>query len=222
MRRGGETITPSWNWQSNSTIKRDVNLQSPKCQFDFKTTEILANQLQIQTKTQPEKISHPKLIVSNIVATRGVNNNISPEIKKEKICKARKTSYASYCKSTEKETHDEIPHYKETTNQASLYLQRRYVYIQCKYNPLINIFSCMCWSMDCYDANPGGQGFIGLSFIGLQDVLKTPSRRLGGKQNVYWWYLYLTNLNVYLTNICFTNLYLTNLRRVQNALLRTQ
>ena len=143
MRRGeggGETITPSWNWRSNSTIKRDVNLQSPKCQFDFKTTKILANQFQIQTKTQPEKISHPKLIVCNVVATRGVNNNISPEIKKEKICKARKTSYASYCKSTEKETHDEIPHYKETTNQASLCLQHRYVYIQCKYNPLINIF----------------------------------------------------------------------------------
>ena len=53
-------------------------------------------------------------------------------------------------------------------------------------------------------------------------ILKTSSRRLGGKQNVYWWYLYLTNLNVYLTNLCFTNLYLTNLRRIQNASLRTQ
>ena len=47
-------------------------------------------------------------------------------------------------------------------------------------------------------------------------------RRLWGKQNFYWWYLYLTNLNVYLTNLCFTNLYLTNLRRIQNASLRTQ
>ena len=36
-------------------------------------------------------------------------------------------------------------------------------------------------------------------------ILKTSSRRLGGKQNFYWWYLYLTNLNVYLTNLCFTN-----------------
>ena len=53
-------------------------------------------------------------------------------------------------------------------------------------------------------------------------VLKTSSRRLGGKQNVYWWYLYLTNLNVYLTNLCFANLYLTNLRWIQNALLRTK
>ena len=42
-------------------------------------------------------------------------------------------------------------------------------------------------------------------------TLKTSSRRLGGKQNFYWWYLYLTNLNVYLTNLCFTNLYLKNL-----------
>ena len=53
-------------------------------------------------------------------------------------------------------------------------------------------------------------------------VFKTSWRRLGDKQNVYWGYLYLTNLNVYLTNLCFTNLYLTNLRRIQNASLRTQ
>ena len=36
-------------------------------------------------------------------------------------------------------------------------------------------------------------------------VLKTSSWRLGGKQNFYWWYLDLTNLNVYLTNLCFTS-----------------
>ena len=53
-------------------------------------------------------------------------------------------------------------------------------------------------------------------------ILKMSSRRFGGKENVYWWYLYLTNLNVYLTNLCFTNLYLTNLRRIQNESLRTQ
>ena len=52
----------------------------------------------------------------------------------------------------------------------------------------------------------------------LRSVLKTSSRRLGDKQNVYWGYLYLTNLNVY----HFTNLYLTNLRWIQNALFRTQ
>ena len=46
-------------------------------------------------------------------------------------------------------------------------------------------------------------------------ILKTSSRRLPGKQIVYWWYLYLTNLNVYLTNLCFTNLYLTNLERMR-------
>ena len=53
-------------------------------------------------------------------------------------------------------------------------------------------------------------------------ILKTSSRHLGGKQNFYWWYLYLTNLNVHLTNPCFTNLYLSNLSRIQNASLRTQ
>ena len=52
-------------------------------------------------------------------------------------------------------------------------------------------------------------------------ILKTSSRRLAGK-NVYWWYLHLTNLNVNLTNLCFTNLYLTNVRWIHNALLRTQ
>ena len=36
-------------------------------------------------------------------------------------------------------------------------------------------------------------------------ILKTSSRGLGGKQNYYWWYLYLTNVNVHLTNLCFTN-----------------
>ena len=36
-------------------------------------------------------------------------------------------------------------------------------------------------------------------------ILETCSRRLGGKQNFYWWYLYLTNLNVYQINLCFTN-----------------
>ena len=36
-------------------------------------------------------------------------------------------------------------------------------------------------------------------------ILKTSSRRLPGKQNFYWWYLYLTNLTVYLANLCFTN-----------------
>ena len=56
----------------------------------------------------------------------------------------------------------------------------------------------------------------------LEDVLKTSWRRLEPKQNFYWWYLYLTNQNVYLTNLCFKNLYLTNLWRIQNASLRTR
>ena len=47
-------------------------------------------------------------------------------------------------------------------------------------------------------------------------VLKAASRRLGDKQNVYRGYLYLTNLNTYLANLLVTNLYLTNLRQIQN------
>ena len=53
-------------------------------------------------------------------------------------------------------------------------------------------------------------------------VLKTSSRRIGDKQNFYWGYLHLANLNMYLANLYFTNLYLVNLRRIQNTLIRTQ
>ena len=44
--------------------------------------------------------------------------------------------------------------------------------------------------------------------------LKISSRSLGGKQNVSGGYLYLTNLNLYLTNQNLTNLYLTNLWQI--------
>ena len=52
-------------------------------------------------------------------------------------------------------------------------------------------------------------------------VLKTSWRHYGHKQNTYWGYLYLTNLNAYLTNLYLTNLHLIILRRIQNALSRT-
>ena len=56
----------------------------------------------------------------------------------------------------------------------------------------------------------------GISWRRLQDVSEA------NKSN-----LYLTNLNVYLTNLClnlwiFNKLYLRNLRRIQNVSLRTQ
>ena len=53
-------------------------------------------------------------------------------------------------------------------------------------------------------------------------VLKMNSRRLREKENVYWGYQYLKNLNVYLTNLYFKNLYQTYLRWIQNALIRTK
>ena len=82
------------------------------------------------------------------------------------------------------------------------------------------------------------------TFVGLEDVLKTSSWHV---LKTSWRYLedmswrplndfmetnkilgisvylsrYLTNLNVYLTNLYFTNLYLIILRRIQNALIRT-
>ena len=57
--------------------------------------------------------------------------------------------------------------------------------------------------------------------ITWRHVLKTSWRHYGNKQNIYWGYLYLANLNVYLTNLYFTNLYLAILGRIQNALVRT-
>ena len=54
----------------------------------------------------------------------------------------------------------------------------------------------------------------------LEDILRTSWRHYGDKQNIYWGYLYLTNVNVHLTNIYFTNLCLINLRQIQNALIR--
>ena len=54
----------------------------------------------------------------------------------------------------------------------------------------------------------------------LEDILRTSWRHYGDKQNIYWGYLYLTNVNVHLTNIYFTNLCLINLRQSQNALIR--
>ena len=56
--------TLSRNRQSKSTIKRNIKLQSPKCQLNFKTSsKILTNQSRIQTKMQPETTSHLKHIV---------------------------------------------------------------------------------------------------------------------------------------------------------------
>ena len=71
--------TLSRNRQSNSTIKRNIKLQSPKCLVNFKTlTKILTNQSQIHTKKQPETTPHPK----HIVQTRG-NDSISKSIKRK-------------------------------------------------------------------------------------------------------------------------------------------
>ena len=47
----------------------------------------------------------------------------------------------------------------------------------------------------------------------LEHILKTCL-----EDDTYCGYPYLTNLNGYLTNLCLTNLHLTILRRIQNAL----
>ena len=60
-----------------------------------------------------------------------------------------------------------------------------------------------------------------LEDMSWRHVLKTSCRHYRDKRNTYWRYLYLTNLNVYLTNLYLTHLHLTTLRRIQNALSST-
>ena len=54
--------------------------------------------------------------------------------------------------------------------------------------------------------------FEEMSWRCLEDISWRLLGDIREKQNAYWWYLYLTNLNVYLTNVYFKNLYLTILR----------
>ena len=62
------------------------------------------------------------------------------------------------------------------------------------------------WKMkNCYAEDVFQTSWRHALKMSSRHILKTPLRRLRGKQNFYWWYLYLTNLNVYLTNLCFTN-----------------
>ena len=55
----------------------------------------------------------------------------------------------------------------------------------------------------------------------LEDVFKTSWRQTKCLLEISR-YLHLTNLNVNLTTLYFINLYLTNLRRIQNASVRTE
>ena len=75
---------------------------------------------------------------------------------------------------------------------------------------------------NCYAENVFKTPWRHVLKTSLRHVLKTFSRHLRDEQNIYWKCLYLTNLNVYQTSLYFTNLYLKNLRRIQNALIRTQ
>ena len=109
--------TSSRNRHSNSTIKRNIRLQSPKCQLNFKTsTKILANQSQIQTKTQRQTTSHPK----HIAQTRN-NDNISKNIKRKDAeqGKLHKSPTANRPKKKP---------YKETANQHSAYNTDEFTY----------------------------------------------------------------------------------------------
>ena len=85
--------TLSRNREYNFSIKRNIKLQSPKCQLNFKaSTKFLTNQSQIQTKTQPETTSNSK----HIAQTRD-NDNISKSIKRKdpKQGKLHKTPIAN-------------------------------------------------------------------------------------------------------------------------------
>ena len=119
----------SRNQKSNSTIKRNIKLQSPKCQLNFKTlTKILTNQPQIQTKTQSETKSQAK----HKVQTRD-NDNISRSMKRKDVKKGKlqnpptantpKKKLANKCHLTKK-------------SKPTLCLEHRYINMQRKYTEM--------------------------------------------------------------------------------------
>ena len=66
-----------------------------------------------------------------------------------------------------------------------------------------------CVYLPCFLIWPPSKHLLVLK-TSWRHVLKTSWRRVRGKQNVYWEYLYLTNLNLDLINLHLTYLYLTN------------
>ena len=98
-------------------------------------------------------------------------------------------------------------------------------------NTALNYFSIYYFSTDDNTAFPSSEIQVSQqTFAGLEDVLKTCLEDvlktylkdvLKTCLDTYWGCLYLTNLNVYLTNLYLTNnLHLTILRQIQNALSR--
>ena len=125
--------TSSRHRQSNSIVKRNVKLWSPKCQLNFITsTKILANQTQIQTKTQPETISHPK----HIVQTRD-NDNISKSIKRKKT--QSKKNFIKPQLQIHRKRNSKLNAPLQINNKATLCLQLRYIYKQRRYTKMFAI-----------------------------------------------------------------------------------
>ena len=129
--------TSSRNRQSNSTIKRNIKLQSPKCQLDFKTsTKILTNQSQIHTKMQPETISHPKHIIQT-----SDNDNISKSIKRKDTKQGKLKKKKQW--QIHQKRNSQLNALLQRNSKPTLCLQQRYIYIQRKYtemNPINEIF----------------------------------------------------------------------------------
>ena len=79
---------------------------------------------------------------------------------------------------------------------------------------------------NCYAENVLKTSWRHVLKTSSRHVLKIPWKRLGDKQMFTWGYVFNhglpANLNQYLTNLYLINLYFTNLRRIRNALIRTQ
>ena len=119
----------SRNWQSNFSIKKNIKLQSPKCQLNFKrSTKFLTNQSQIQTKTQPETVSHPK----HIVQARD-NDNISKSIKRKD---AKQGKLQKNQLQIQRKRNSRLNAPLQWNSKPTLCLQQRYIYIQRKYTEM--------------------------------------------------------------------------------------
>ena len=81
---------------------------------------------------------------------------------------------------------------------------------------LQDVFKTSWKTKNCYAEDVFKTSWRHVLKLSWSPIWKTSLKRLRRKQNVYWWYLYLTNLNVYLANLCFPNLYLTNLGQMRH------
>ena len=110
-----------------------------------------------------------------------------------------------------------LKHFPANICWSSTRLQRNnFTSSKTSWRRLEGVFKTFGKTKNCYAEDVFKTSWRHVLKLSWSPIWKTSLKRLRRKQNVYWWYLYLTNLNVYLANLCFPNLYLTNLGRMRH------